>query len=256
MFFSQALDKLSAEARDLLYVRLNQMAAESAIHQQLVSNIYAESRLQEEDWHDLAFRILGAASPEGAEDSIREFCRARTQRGGLAEISKDSILARVVTLLQLCSHLVKLGYFVDCDDAKASIEPILGSPVDGLVDWEGRILGCYQFWSTFEVSGVRPFATAPPSLDEILCVLGLMQSGDGPYLVVEFKLPAVGEAHIPTFCDAYAGDFWSRYFRPAPPGAKWGRTMPTDACSDQKGRPEVVNKAITTDSLCFPLRYV
>ena len=258
MTLNDYLKKLESRDQRKILLRLSKLATESSITQQMIQNLYNESRLKKDEWHELAIALINA-SPGNMETerTIREFCRSgRCLKGVSAKIEKNVVLGRVISLEQFCEMLVKLKYQVDIDEAKAYIRSLFDVPPLKMPDeWKKRKIGRFLMWSTFHPDGKGPFVSLSPSILKICCVLGLSPSS-GPVILFEYKLPVRIKALIPTFCDAYASDIWSRYFRPAPPSARYGLTMPTDTCPIQQGRPEVVHEVIQAKNLVTPLRYV
>lgn len=257
MSFERALSKLSQEKRRVVRQRLADFSAESAIHQQMVHNLYAESRLAEPEWTPLVDLLLNPTTNiQESEKEIRKFCRERILKGQISSPPSNLDYGRVITLEQLCEVLVKAHFFNDTDDAKATLELMIDlNPEDLPPQWAEIPLGRYLMWSTFDPENGKPFGDAPPEAEYLLCTLGLPPPEESPLLLLEFRLQGDVQPMVPTFCDAYAAEFWSRYFRPAPPGAPYGRTMATEDCPDQKGRPEVVHSVIDARNLVAPLRY-
>jgi hypothetical protein len=256
MNFNDFLDKVGASKRNKIRKRLNDLAAESSIMQQMVQNLYSESRLKRKDWEPLAESLMRATSGvKKTEQIIRNFCRdGRCLKGGIAKVRSDTTYGRIVSFEYFCELLVKLDYHVDIQEAKANIRSLIGCSLSKIPDkWKEWKLARFFMWSTFNLKGRKPFGKSPLKSALILCMLGITPK-DGPFIILEYRLPNEIKPFIPTFCDAYAADFWSRYFRPAPPGAPYGRTMPTDTCPTQKGCPEVVHEVIQLNNLVKPLR--
>ena len=122
----------------------------------------------------------------------------------------------------------------------------------------GRLLAkedYYVMWATFdhENPGGDPFAQMPDEAHAIRAQLGLDPNDSGDMLLFVYTLPGGTPARFPTICDAYAGDAWLRYFRPALPSDTCGWTMTWDA-GEEPPCPEVVHEPVTGDTLTEPLR--
>jgi hypothetical protein len=153
--------------------------------------------------------------------------------------------------------LLDMGYSIDPDEASAQLRIHLDIlPTELPEDWKEFPMGWHIMWSTFDPDSNFPFGDPLSQGRHILCSSGL-GSDLWPVLVLEYNLPNNVEPHIPRFCDAYAGkkQGWIRYFRPAIEGAPYGRTMPTDTCPIQVGRPEVVHVVVKMRNLIRPMRY-
>ena len=97
----------------------------------------------------------------------------------------------------------------------------------------------------------------PDSADGIRGLLGLDREEKGLRLLIfEYKLPVHHSIHFPTVAEAYAKDVWPYFFRPAPPGAPYGMTLPWPEYSHEPPRPEVVHHVIRGIQLTAPLREV
>ncbi len=256
MTFNHYFDQIGANNRKTILDRLNTLAAESSIMHQMVQNLFSESRLDLADWDALASKLLNAApGNKETEEAIRAFCLYnRSLKGGTAKIDSDTIFGKIISLDRFCEILVKLRYHMNIDEAKTNVtEIMMGCPPSKMPkEWKEREVACFIMWSTFNPKSGRPFGNTPLKAELLLCVLGIPPE-KGPHLIFEYRLPDGTKPYIPTICNAYAGDFWTRYFRPAPPGASYGLTMPTDNCPIQQGRPEVVHEVIKAKHFVAPL---
>ena len=266
--FQDVLARRPADVRALVLERLYALARESAIMQQMRANLDSEHQLLDADWEALieALRASGSESDE-IQQAIRGFCRAHGQPaapalriplGRVATLPKAIVLGRIVPLADFCGVMVKLGFYNSSGEARKAMREAIGmSPQDLALTWENRPLGQHLMWSTFDpVHDEKPFGLKQPHASNLLCALGLSaDKRKSLVLALEYRLPSDIEAHVPTFCDAYSGIFWSRYFRSAAPSDPYGLTMPTDSCPRKRGRPEVVHSVISLASLTAPLRY-
>jgi hypothetical protein len=119
-------------------------------------------------------------------------------------------------------------------------------------------LGQHDMWSTFaEIAGARPFdGIDPKTAREIAARLGLFRPYKkrcGPFLLLEYELPRTCIARIPRVTEAYSGDTWVYYFRPASKADRdrgYGRTYVWDTHADHAGgRPEIVHKPLNGNGL-------
>src|SRR5262249_46148874 len=125
--------------------------------------------------------------------------------------------------------------------------------------WRNMPLGRYLMWSTFslESNSGRPFDGMPNSADVVRGLLGLDHNERGlPLLLFEYTLPMSVTLRFPTVAEAYAGDSFPYFFRPAPAGAPHGLIMSWPEYQDQSPRPEVVHEVISGGLLAAPLKEV
>lgn len=179
--------------------------------------------------------------------AVAQVARGHVLSGPPATVPADTILGSLLPLDTLASQLVATG------DARtvAHGRKLARSVLDGHNgDLANRMtFGHHVIWATFNPNGGSPL-DYDWTVDHLLCVLGRSRQLAGETLVTaEYKLPKHITPHIPTSFDAYAGTGWHYYFRPSPPTAGYGRTLPWDECSDDPPRPEVVHKALPIASL-------
>lgn len=117
-------------------------------------------------------------------------------------------------------------------------------------------------WATFEadkdgiLTNSNPFDSMPDNADGIRARLGLSMNDKGKDLLLfVYNLPGGTEAHYPTIAEAYAGDTWTWYFRPALESERWGRTMTWDSCPDPP-LPEIVHETIACSNLVEKIREI
>jgi len=258
MRFQRFLDSIDPTERNTIIAQLEDLAQESSIAEQMRDNLFAETRLRRDDWQALVTALLGTRTGRRRmQRVIRDFCRDNRQlKGGSASLLPGVVLGRAVGHERFCRMLVSLGYHADIDEAKAALRSILGLPRSKIPRfWQGRDMGRCVMWATFDQLEIQdPFGLPPPRSDIIICSLG-MRPVRGPVLLLQYRLPGRMKPKIPTFCDAYAGTSWPRYFQPAGPGASWGETVPTDPCPMRARRPEVVHSVIQLRALVKPMEY-
>ena len=257
MTFGEYIKKLKEEDRKTIKTRINSIRHDSPIMLQMVQNLCLEDHFKENDWKELADNLLHSLSGnDKTEHIIRDFCRNnRILKGEEAKINSERILGRVISFKRFCNLLVELGYHVTIEEAEVYMRSLMSKPISELPDeWKERKIGRFLMWSTFNKRGRMPFGNPRPKAAIIVCTLGLPLL-EGPYILLIYQLVDEPIPRVPTFCDAYAGNFWSKYFRTSSPGAEYGLTMPTDTCPDQKPRPEVVHEVIKGEKLVEPIRY-
>jgi hypothetical protein len=111
-----------------------------------------------------------------------------------------------------------------------------------------KAFGEYVIWATFNPDNLKgyPFDGLPMDADGIRARLGLDPNEKGKDLICfVYVLPPDVEPLFPTIADAQ----WHSRFRPAPPGSKWGLTMPWPKIEEEVPRPEVVHKPIIASTL-------
>jgi len=245
----------SHPSREDILSRLRDLADETGTNSQMRQNLLTEVRLKEDDWAELATIILAAPPTTGAtRSSIRKWCLTRTLRGGPANLPSTVNFYRYISFSRVSECLAESGVVDSEDQGDALLFSHLGiEPSKFSATFRDTPLGRFLMWSTFGVSLATLIGEPSPPLEDVLCALGLTVNHP-PYLLLEFTMPS-GKAQIPTFCDAYAGDPWNRYFRSSAIGDAHGRTMPTDTCKRENGFPEVVHEVITAATLTSPLRY-
>lgn len=269
--FERVLGAFCEDLRAGISGTLKLLDRSDSIAQQMLRNLYVERGLLRRDWRRLIEALVGLyesrdlASGASAEDLaaiqevFREFCREnRILKGIDAAVPPSRCLGRVVNLDDLCDLMVKLGYHAEKEEAREEVQCLLDRPTNDLPSyWKRRDLGRFLMWATFDPDGDSPLGNPLPAPERVVCQLGLPASpGKGPPVVFQYCLPSGAAARKPTFCDAYAADFWPRYFRPNPLPEPYGRTMPTDTCPEEVGRPEVVHEVVTGESLKAPPRYL
>lgn len=126
-----------------------------------------------------------------------------------------------------------------------------------ILGWDGRIM-----WATFDllpdgsISGRDPFVQMATDADGIRCQLGLDPNDEHKdILLFVYNLPYGITAYFPTIAEAYAGDIWHWYFRPAGEFENWGYTMTWPSCP-LPPRPELIHEAITADNIIDKVRLV
>jgi hypothetical protein len=257
MKFEEYYNGLDTEGKNKIEIQLRALSNCCVTHETMVENLYAETSLDVADWDEFISALLHEeVISEKLAIVIRDFCRNdRSLIGGNAKIGADTIIGHVMSANRFAELLLKLRYYNDIDEAKAGIRHIIGLDPKTMINrWKEQDLGRFIMWGTFNPSGGEPFGDPIPIASEIVCSLGL-EPISSPLLLFVYILPTNLEAKIPTFCDAYAGDFVPRYFQRVPEGSPYGMTVPTEFCPIVEGKPEVVHAVIKAKELVYPLRY-
>lgn len=238
--------------------KLERFSRLSATTRQFILNLFAECRLSAEDWETLAKRILAhRRSVADLRTVITAFCReGRQLRGGVVRLPRACVLGRAVDLDRIAYRLFQKGAYPTVRQATIAISKYVGSPIDTI---DPKMLSLspdeHLGWATFDLHDASPFGSWAGNRKRALCSLGISDS-EGPTVLLEYLLPRGTAPNIPTICDAYAADQWTRWFRPALSCEDHGWTMPRDDCSDDCPRPECVHRPVRFQHLAKPLRYL
>lgn len=252
--FTEALKKQSSTEQADILKRVSLLDKSNAFDRQCRYNLYQEPRFPEEEWQKLFDEILcaGHSSLKDVRNRIRSFCRSHLLQGPVAKIPSSSKLARVTTLNSLTGILIKQFYCLTRSEAKACVRfALMNKDLRVIYPYRDWVLGRFLMWSTLSMANETVFPAPSLKTDRLLCILGLAPCSSGDLvLAMEFRLPSSEHPMIPRFHEAYAGDYWSYYFRPnLDPNGKFGRTFPRPDCSGHSGRSEVVHKPITASNL-------
>ncbi len=258
MFFVAYLNKLKDSRRKAIQSKLNQMVGGSSIDQQLVHNIYAESRLNQKDWEELIRLVeLPGTNRNNFEEIMKGFCRNHCGLNrNRAKVKVTTVFGRAVSFDKLCEMLYKESdEFDSFEEVQDYLLELILTPLSDTPDlWKSFEIGKHIMWGAFDSNGGRPFGNPLPDRESLICSLGILRM-DPPVVIFEYRLPKEIKPCIPTICHAYASEQWSPYFRPALPRESYGITMPTDTCSRKVGRPEVVHCVIKAKNLVEPLEF-
>lgn len=253
-------DILGSDGKKDFYARLNVLAQESAVGLQASINLQSETRISTVLWRKLVAAVLSADNNAASiRSAIKSVFRAEILQGPKARCSRSTIFGRAVTAGRLARCFVANGDFASPAAAKSHIRSMHRKPLDYICrSWSGLQLGRYVMWSTLDTSGRRPFENLDEPARRIMGLLGLDRIEESqPLILLEYRLPLEVTPKFPRIVEAYAGDDWIYYFRPAPPSEqKHGWTLPWDEVSSEKPRPEVVHNPITGATLAAPLKEV
>lgn len=231
---------------------LEALAKVDETHQRMVVNIYIEYSLGRDDW-DALFTSLTAEKLkiDEMDEIIVNFCRGKTLNGKNASTGSAKIFGKIISFENFCKLLYKLNYYGSLRAAKAAVRSQINLQSKN-ASWDSRKLAQFIMWSTFDPAGGRPFEyEKDPKI--LVCSLG-MDPISTP-LILEYQVPPKITPKIPSFCDAYAGTRWNKYFKLVDDGAPYGMTEPAGKCEMTSGRPEVVHEAVRGSSLVSPMRY-
>jgi hypothetical protein len=260
MTLEEILAGLSLTEREQVTTKLQSLARHCALTLQAVHNLNTETRLTEECWRLLVRSLAGAADPNAQQQAITVAFQKHTLTGPEVPASSFGILGRAVTVRAFVHLLVKLGYYGSYESAhRALLNKLRRSLTVTKRGWGHFEIGRFLLWSTFNSDSIvgRPFDGFSGSADEIRGLLGLDRNDRfEPLLLFEYTLPATEIARYPTVAEAYSGDSWSYFFRPAPPTASYGLTMPWPEYEKRIPRPEIVHRVLKVSELVEPLRRI
>jgi hypothetical protein len=220
----------------------------------VVANIRCESRLDEIAFRNIMKGLLQVASePEELKNVYVEKCRQHILEGGAIPKPWPLYLGRVVSPKSFYRRMVDLKYFRSEKHAQSSFRALLSKPLNVARErLQNKFLGKFVMWATLnpDDSQGNPFDGMPTDADGIRALLGLEpnEKGEDLFLFV-YALPADVEPMFPTIADAQ----WRSLFRPAPPNAKWGLTMPWPEINTEMPRPEVVHQPVKGECLTKPI---
>jgi TIR domain len=243
-----ALTKLpSTEAQ--VQKRLDILSASSAVAHRVVSNLLAESNLPNATVLELVNAISASpAEASAVRQAIQRVCRAHILQGPPAVLEPQAPLTRVISLDTFAALLVQSGFVSSTSVAHALIEQVVDQESPSRRWPTGMPLGRHIIWALATALGQPSPLELLASQQNVLDVLGLPSHRAGePLLAISYRLPPHIIPRIPTFCDAYAGEFWPYLFHVAPPGAHYGLTVPRDETGRLAGLPEVVHHPISLD---------
>lgn len=226
-----------------------------SVNGQAVLNFYADRYIEEDEWVEIMTDILAVPKDR------KEICQAVTTAmrkfqlcGPKATVPAGRVFGRAIASDSFARRIASLGYSLRA--ARAMMRDYKKLSVDALkLLWHNVPLGTHVMWSSFaELPHVRPFDGIPRRTKDVAAIFGLPLSMKRKrLLLVEFTFPPGCKPYIPRVTEAYSGDTWVYYFRPASheDGEKgYGRTYVWDShAADFRGRPEVVHLPISADQL-------
>ncbi len=245
MNLESLLEEMSEEEKAAFEKRLCILASTSGVGYQVVANLRCESRLDKLAFKDIVHGLLkAAANPEALKSAYIEKCRQHILEDGAIPEPRPLYLGRVVTPKRFYDMMVGLGYFRTEKQARDSFGQLFSKSFDAMrANLQNKFLGRFVMWATFNPEGEKgwPFADMPMDANGIRAHLGLNPNEKGKDLIYfVYVLPPKVEPLFPTIADAQ----WHLLFRPVPPGAKWGLTMPWPEIGEEVPRPEAVHEPI------------
>ena len=252
MTLLDALATISTSDRAQVEAKLQILRNHTGNSSQAVINLYLENRLLSGAWQALFSELLSVSfDPVMIRRAITNSFRRYVLQGPALVPPHPAVFGRAVTPIEFCQQLVSLGHYNSLSTAQRNLRMLIGRPRGVLVRrWRNFDLGRYLMWSTF--SAGRPFDGLPDSAKVIRGLLGLKRRR-GDLLLLEYTFPPGVVPRFPTVAEAYAGDEWFYYFRPALEGDPHGKTMPWEEYQHETPRPEVVHEVIKGTQLAAPL---
>jgi hypothetical protein len=261
MTYAEAVKTLSYKEIEQVEQRMYVLARDSGLGSQAVANIRNESRLSAEAWQTIFRGLLSAPLDSGVITyALTDSLRCWTLKGPALSVPGSIKLGRAITIDRFCRMLVKLGYFASNQTAWRAVRSIISKPA-GVAKWRlGHVkLGLYLIWSTFNpgIDEAGPFDEMPKEADVIMGRLGLDRNERGKsLLLLEYMRPPEITLRFPTVAEAYAGQQWSYFFRPATQAAAYGMTMPWPEYEREAPLPETVHEPTHGANLSAPVRRV
>ncbi len=223
---------LSVDQQQTLESQLELLSSETALTRQFVLNLHAECRLSSGSWSDVVTSICTAdPNLDALVDAIKIAMRRHTLAGGSIPTPWPIHYGRVTAVDAFYDILIRAHKASSRLQAELVLSRLCRGPLDKVHKRLGRLkLGEFTFWATYHPHDAdgHPFALLAGNADDVRCRLGLdrQDRGKKDLLLFVYALPAGNEPRYPTVADAYAGDTWLYFFRPAPTGEQSGRTMP------------------------------
>jgi len=231
------------------------MIDDVSVNGQAVLNLYAERQVEEEEWHVVIRDILAAPRDRG------EICEAITASmrrfqlcGPKAKVAAGTIFGRAITSDSMARAIATLGYTLNA--ARLMVRGYKGLSISVLRSrWRRVPLGSHVMWSTFaEPPHVGTFDGIPRRARDVAAIFGLpLTVKRKRLLLLEYILPRRCTPCVPRVTEAYSGDTWVYYFRPASQedcDNGCGRTFVWDTHAALfRGRAEVVHWPIVGQHL-------
>jgi hypothetical protein len=244
--------------------RLHSLEHDSSTDRETIRNLMSEHGFFADDWNALCVALNDVPRiPVAVRRVIQEFCRkGRSLQGTPANVPESTIMGKLARWEGYGDVLIDAGIHCSRALVDAALRRVIGVPPSRLTPQEALWpMGRHIQWSTFDpVHANEPFGLPEPPLDHLICSLGMEPNSEEvnhdacPWLLFQYLHPNDCPIRVPTFCDAYAGEHWPRWFRRVPPGESNGVTRPTDTCPLNEGRAEVVHRVLTLENLTRPLR--
>ena len=231
---------------------------------QFVINLEDDCHLCEAAWGSLKDVILaGVSDAILLQRELTNACRKHTLQGSFIAPPFPSPLGRAITKDLFADLLREQFSFSTTGEEDQFMDDLLHKGITGastrtllsgkLLARSGRVM-----WATFNLdpasglplNGINPFHHMPPGADGIRAQLGLSVNDAGKDLLLfVYTLPPGVLPRFPTIAEAYAGNDWPYYFRPARELEACGFTMTWDTTPPLPSSPEVVHEPVTGDNL-------
>jgi hypothetical protein len=243
------------------------LSGAGAAQRQFVLNLDADCHLCEAAWETIR-EVLLRDIPTAADlqTALRDACRRHMLQGDPIVVPFPASLGRAVTRDAFADVMRYQFVFNTAGEEDQFMDDLLeprATAADNRAQLGGKLLarGGRVMWATFDYEagtstfGPDPFAGIRPEADAVRAHLGLSTNDAGKDLLLfVYTLPAGVTPRFPTIAEAYAGDDWSYYFRPARDGERWGYTMTWNVTPSPTPRPELVHEPVTGDNLVEKIR--
>jgi hypothetical protein len=257
MNINEALDNLKLVPKEV-HDGLNRFAADSGINLQLAQNLRSESRLTLECWTSLLPILCDRSDSETIGHNVRLALRLCILQGPLVSSPIERQFGHAVTRKRFRTVLEAQHF--SYQGAAGALRHMLGKPLRLLHErWKEIEMGIYLIWATFNPNDDKesPFKDIDGSATMVMGLLGLdINEAGEPLLLFKYVLPEHVQPLFPTVAEAYAGDAWSYFFRPAPKESSYGMTLPWPEFQNWSPRPEVVHRPIKMSCVIEPLREI
>lgn len=256
----------SGEVESAWHLSSGILTGTGAPQRQFVFNLEADCHMCHASWETICGVILRRI-PIAADlqRALGDACRQHMLQGDAVVRPYPSPLGRAVTREAFADVLRYQFGFNTPSEEEQFMDDLLRShpPGDNRAQLGGKFLARAGrvMWATFDYDdstssfSTDPFVGMPPDADAIRAHLGLSANDAGKDLLLfVYNLPGGMTPRFPTVAEAYAGDDWSYYFRPARGAERWGYTMTWNLSPSPVPRPEVVHEPVTGDSLVENIR--
>ena len=265
--YLESLDDIQRVEMQANWQRCRELLVSGA-QRQFALNLEAECHLCEAAWEAIRNIISGAISDaqtlqEALATAFRNYLLQSSPIGppipfplGRA-LTKERYIDILKYQFSFNTRFEAEQFLDDLLIQSATVDSNRASLRGRMFGWNGRIM-----WATFDllpdksISGRDPFTQMAADADGIRGQLGLDPNEAGKdILLFVYNLPHGITPYFPTIAEAYAGDVWYWYFRPAGEFENWGYTMTWPSCP-LATCPELIHEAITADNITDKVRLV
>lgn len=218
------------------------LGGHSTVASHVVSNLDLETRLPVPAWTELIHAVLKAKpTPDDISRALLCFFRANRCVGTPITLPPSTVFLTILYFSKFAHRLVRQGHFSSYEESLAAVGQFARGDDESLATFARVPMSEDVQWCTFDPSGISPFDDEPQNSEYYLSCLGApLPSVESQVLAIKYNLPEGVCPRFPTVCDA--GMFMG--FRPAPPAAPYGLTVPWTSNPDVHPRPEAIHLPI------------